>query len=65
MVDKTDGVYFCIKSRDSVFLWVNRNFARLVGSTQDALIGTRDSRAANVAHDQTVMKSGVPLLNFP
>lgn len=61
---RTDGVYFCIKNHDSVFLWVNENFARLVGQTQQDIIGTRDSRAAHVAHDKAVMASGVPLLNF-
>ncbi|MCB2377339.1 cupin domain-containing protein [Hymenobacter sp. BT635] len=60
----TDGVYFCIKDRDSVFLWVNENFARLVGQRQQDIIGTRDSRAAHVAHDKEVMASGIPLLNF-
>lgn len=64
VLNKTNGVYFCIKNHDSVFLWVNEKFARLVGSTQEALIGSRDSRAAHVAHDQAVMKSGQPLLNF-
>ena len=64
VVNRTDGVYFCIKDHDSVFLWVNENFARLVGQRQQDLIGTRDSRAAHVAHDQQVMASGVPLLNF-
>ena len=64
VLNKTDGVYFCIKNRDSVFLWVNENFARLVGQRQQDIIGTRDSRAAHVAHDQQVMASGVPLLNF-
>jgi predicted cupin superfamily sugar epimerase len=64
VLDKTDGVYFYIKNHDSVFLWVNRNFADLVGQKQEDIIGTRDSRAAHVAHDKQVMASGVPLLNF-
>ncbi|MDB5267919.1 MAG: hypothetical protein JWP58_959 [Hymenobacter sp.] len=64
VLNRTDGVYFCIKNNDSVFLWVNENFARLVGQRPQDLIGTRDSRAAHVAHDQQVMASGVPLLNF-
>jgi len=64
VLDKTDGVYFCIKNRDSVFLWVNENFATLVGQKQEDIIGTKDSRAAHVAHDKQVMASGVPLLNF-
>ncbi|RSK43175.1 cupin domain-containing protein [Hymenobacter rigui] len=64
VLSRTDGVYFCIKNHDSVFLWVNENFAQLVGQTPQQIIGTRDSRAAHVAHDQQVMASGVPLLNF-
>ena len=64
VLDKTDGVYFCIKNHDSVFLWVNQNFADLVGQSKHDLIGSRDSRAAHVAHDQAVMKSGRALLNF-
>jgi predicted cupin superfamily sugar epimerase len=64
VLDKTDGVYFCIKNHDSVFLWVNENFANLVGQKQEDIIGTRDSRAAHVAHDKQVMASGIPLLNF-
>lgn len=64
VLDKTDGVYFCIKNHDSVFLWVNKNFADLVGQKQEDIIGTRDSRAAHVAHYQEVMRSDVPLLNF-
>lgn len=64
VLDKQDGIYLCIKDHNSVFLWVNDNFARLVGQTQDQLIGHRDSRAEHVAHDQQVMASGKPLLNF-
>lgn len=64
VLDKTDGVYFCIKNRDSVFLWVNKNFADLVGQRQEDIIGTRDERTEHVAHDRAVMESGIPLLNF-
>lgn len=64
VLDKTDGVYFCIKDHNSVFLWVNENFANLVGQKKEDIIGTRDSREAHVAHDKQVMASGVPLLNF-
>lgn len=63
-MDVMDGVYLCLKDRDSVFLWVNQNFAELVGMTRDQLIGQRDSRAEHVKHDQAVLHSGVPLLNF-
>jgi len=64
VLNKTDGVYFCIKNHDSVFLWVNENFATLVGQKQEDIIGTRDSREAHVQHDKEVMASGIPLLNF-
>lgn len=64
VLDKADGVYFCIKNRDSVFLWVNKNFANLVGQRQEDIIGTRDERTEHVAHDRAVMESGIPLLNF-
>jgi uncharacterized protein len=64
VLDRCDGVYFCIKDKNSVFLWVNENFAELVGTTKEALIGTQDSRAAHVAHDKQVIASGQPLLNF-
>nr|WP_315202225.1 cupin domain-containing protein [uncultured Flavobacterium sp.] len=64
VLDKTDGVYFCIKNRDSVFLWVNKNFADLVGQRQEDIIGTRDERIEQVVRDRAVMASGVPLLNF-
>lgn len=64
VLDKTDGVYFCIKNRDSVFLWVNKNFADLVGQRQEEIIGTKDERTEHVAYDKAVMESGIPLLNF-
>lgn len=64
VLDKADGVYFCIKDYNSVFLWVNQNFADLVGQSKETLIGSADSRAAHVAHDKAVMASGQPLLNF-
>jgi hypothetical protein len=62
-VADVDRVYFCIKDANSVFLLVNENFARLVETTKDALIGTQDTRAAHVAHvahDKQVMASGQP-----
>ncbi len=62
--DVIDGVYLCIKDHNSTFLWVNDNFAKLVGSTKADLIGKRDDRAEHVAHDVAVMKDGMPLLNF-
>ena len=64
VLDTADGVYFCIKDYNSVFLWVSQNFADLVGQPKDALIGSADTRAAHVAHDKAVMASGKPLLNF-
>lgn len=64
VLDKADGVYFCIKNHESVFLWVNDNFAKLIGTTKEALIGTKDDHEEHVKHDQEVMKSGKPLLNF-
>lgn len=64
VLDVTDGIYFCVKDRNSVFLWANKNFADLVGQRQEDIIGTRDSRTEHVAHDKEVLASGVPLLNF-
>lgn len=64
VLDKQDGVYWVVKDANSVFLWVNQNFADLVGMTKDELIGHQDSRAEHVAHDKEVMASGKPLLNF-
>jgi uncharacterized protein len=64
VLDKADGVYFCVKDYNSVFLWVSQNFADLVGQSKESLIGSADSRAAHVAHDKAVMASGQPLLNF-
>lgn len=64
VIDRQDGIYYCIKDRNSVFLWVNQNFADLVGSTKDQLIGSVDSRGAHVADDKKVMADGVPLLNL-
>ena len=63
-LNKTDGVYFCIKNRDSVFLWVNENFANLFGKTPKDFIGKRDTQEDHVAHDKEVIASGVPLLNL-
>lgn len=64
VLNVTDGVYFCIKNRDSVFLWVNENFAALFGKTPEDFIGKKDEQAAHVEHDKAVMESGVPLLNL-
>ncbi len=64
VLDKQDGVYWVVKDANSVFLWVNQNFADLVGMSKDELIGHQDSRAEHVAHDKEVMASGKPLLNF-
>jgi hypothetical protein len=63
-LDRADGVYFCIKDRNSVFLWVSQNFADLVGQSKQSLIGSVDSRPAHVAHDREVIAGGRPLLNF-
>ena len=62
--DVMDGVYSVIKDKNSVFLWVNDNFARLVGRKKEDLIGQKDDQEAHVAHDREVMESGIPLLNF-
>lgn len=64
VLDKQDGVYWVVKDANSVFLWVNQNFADLVGMSKAELIGHQDSRAEHVAHDKEVMASGKPLLNF-
>ena len=64
VLNVTDGVYFCIKNRDSVFLWVNENFAALFGKKPEDFIGKKDEQAAHVAHDKKVMESGEPLLNL-
>lgn len=42
VLEKADGVNFCIKDSNSVFLWVSQNFADLVGQSKDALIGSAD-----------------------
>lgn len=63
-LDRQDGVYWVVKDVNSVILWVNQNFADLVGMTKEQLIGSVDSRAAHVAHDKAVIASGKPLLNF-
>lgn len=64
VLSTTDGVYFCIKNEESVFLWVNDNFAQLFGKTPEYFIGRKDDQAAHVAHDKEVMASGEPLLNL-
>jgi hypothetical protein len=63
-MDTIDGVYMCIKSRDSVFLWCNTNFATLVGSTPEKIIGTRDSRMEHVEYDEKVIAAGKPIYNL-
>ena len=64
VLDKDDGIYFCVKDRNSVFLWVSQNFADLVGMSKEALIGSADTRAAHVAHDKEVLASGRPIFNL-
>lgn len=63
-LDVADGVYFVIKDVNSTILYVNENFARLVGQKKEQLIGFKDTRAEHVAHDVAVIKSGKPLLNL-
>jgi len=63
-LDRADGVYLVIKDRNSTIIWVNENFAKLVGQKKEELIGFTDSRAEHVAHDKAVIASGVPLLNL-
>ncbi len=63
-LDNMDGVYLCIKDKNSVFLWVNDNFAALFGKKPEDFIGNKDTQAPHVQHDIEVMESGVPLLNF-
>jgi hypothetical protein len=62
--DRADGLYMCVKNHNSEFLWVNDNFARLIGVPKEELIGKRDTQEAHVRHDKEVMKSGKPLLNL-
>ena len=64
VLDRQDGIYWVVKDAGSVILWVNQNFADLVGVKKEDLIGREDSRAAHVQHDKQVMASGKPLLNF-
>lgn len=63
-LETADGVYLVIKDYNSVILWANDNFARLVGESKEHLIGSKDERAEHVADDQRVMAAGVPLLNY-
>lgn len=63
-LEAADGVYLVIKDQDSVILWVNDNFALLVGESKEHLIGSKDERAEHVADDQRVIAAGVPLLNY-
>lgn len=62
--DSMDGVYSVIKDRNSVFLWVNQNFASLLDLRPEDLIGEEDDQKAHVAHDKLVMRIGRPLLNL-
>lgn len=64
VLDRQDGIYYCVKDRNSVFLWVNQNFADLVGMTKDELIGHVDSRGAHVEDDKRAIASGKPMLNL-
>lgn len=64
ILDKADGVYFVVKDKESRILWVNTNFAQLVGQTKEELIGSTDTRREHVEHDREVIKSGKPLYNL-
>lgn len=63
-LDVADGVYMCIKDRESRFLWANENFVRLIGTTKQDVIGSIDTNEEHKAHDREVMNRGEPLLNF-
>lgn len=58
-----DGVYTCVKDDQSRFVYCNENFAQLVGSTVQNIVGTVDDRAEHVKDDAEVRASGIPLLN--
>jgi len=64
VVDRLDGVYFCVKNDKSEMLWCNQNFADLVGQTKEEIINNKDPREEHVRHDKEVMAHGKPLLNF-
>ncbi len=64
VLDRQDGIYYCVKDRESVFVWVNQNFADLVGMSKDELIGHVDSRGAHVDDDRRVIANGKPMLNL-
>jgi len=64
VMDRLDGVYFCVKNDKSEMLWCNQNFADLVGQTKEEIINNKDPREEHVRHDKEVMARGKPLLNF-
>lgn len=63
-LDPAENVYIVLKDKQSHYLWVNKNFADLVGKTQDELIGTKDTHMEHVKHDEEVLSSGKALRNF-
>lgn len=63
-LDTADNVYMVIKDRKSNYLWVNDNFANLVGEKPENLIGQPDNHHAHVLDDMRVLESGKPLLNL-
>ncbi len=64
ILDTMEGIYLAIKDTNSVFIWVNENFAKLVCIPKEELIGHKDLQKAHVAKDKEVIASGVPLLNY-
>ena len=63
-LDPADNVYLILKDVQSHYLWVNENFANLVGVPADKLIGTLDTHRQKVEDDVKVLKTGIPQLNY-
>jgi predicted cupin superfamily sugar epimerase len=63
-INDLDGVFRCLKDKESRIIWADRNFYNLIASRPDQVLNVLDPRSEHVEHDKQVLASGLPQLNL-